>query len=92
MPEIIIGRRIFVVVGERNTGYNQVYRIIFHLLTFKYIVIIDSFPQFAGLLFPTGEHPAHHLFLCLQAEQTVLADYIGHLGYHLAVLRPLLHE
>ena len=92
MPEVVIGRSVLIVVGERDAGYNQVHRITFHSLTFKNIVVIYGPPKFTGLFFPAGKHPPHHLLLCLQAEQTVLADYIGHLGYHLAVLRPLLHE
>ena len=92
MSEIIIGRSVLIVIGERDTGYNQVYRIIFHLLTFKNIVVIYGPPKFTGFLFPTGEHPAHHFLFRLQAEQTVLTNYIGHFGYHLPMLRPLLHE
>ena len=46
MSEIIIGRSVLIVVGKRDAGYNQIYRIIFHLLTFKNIVVIDRFPKF----------------------------------------------
>ena len=92
MSEIVVGRRVFVMIGKRDAGYNQIHRIAFHLPAFQNIIVIDRFPQLTGLIFPAGEHPAHHLLLCLQTEQTVLADDIGHLGYHLLMLHPFPHE
>ena len=92
MSEIIIGRSVLIVVGKRDAGYNQIYRIIFHLLTFKNIVVIDRFPKFTEFFLTTGEHPPHHLLFRFQPIQSVFTYYAGHLGYHLLMLCPFLHE
>jgi len=69
-----------------DAGYNQIHRVAFHFLTLQNIVVIDGFPQFTGFFFTAGKHPAHHLLLCLQTEQTVLTDDISHFRNHFTML------
>jgi len=80
------------MIGKRDAGYNQIHRVAFHFLTLQNIVVIDGFPQFTGFFFTAGKHPAHHLLLCLQTEQTVLTDDISHFRNHFTMLRPFLHK
>ena len=92
MPEVVVCRRVLVVVGERYAGHNKTDRVFRHVLTLQHIVVVYRSPHLARLFLTLGEHVAHHLFLSLQTEQTVFPYDVRHVLDHVVMLRPLLHE
>ena len=45
MPEVVVCRRILVVVGERYAGHNQPDRVFRHVLTLQHVVVVYCPPH-----------------------------------------------
>lgn len=41
VAEVVIARRVFIVVGKRDRGHNEVNAVVLHLSSFLYAVVVD---------------------------------------------------
>ncbi|MCY1352108.1 hypothetical protein D9M69_383920 [compost metagenome] len=90
VAEVVVARRVFVVVGERDAGDDQVHRVLGHRLGFQDAVVVRHTEMLAADLDALDANGAGEDVLHGQAVQPMLADNLGHVGHHMVVLGPFL--